>query len=82
MFINEWVKIKNGTSLCMENTGGTFHLDSDFSQLDEVDLDDRLTVRELVNHLRAKTFDPHPGVFFMHEGKKIYLRIKISRENQ
>ena len=47
-----------------------------------IDLDRRYAARELIDILRARTFPPHPGAYYMHGGRKIYLRLHLMYEDQ
>ena len=49
---------------------------------DEIDLLKSYRAEDLINVIRARTFPPYPGAYFMHAGKKIYLRLELSEEQQ
>ena len=47
-----------------------------------IDLTKKYDALELINILRAKTFDNFPSAYFIHEGKKIYVRINLQKEEK
>jgi methionyl-tRNA formyltransferase len=61
---------------------GTFHRAADVEKIDEIDLDRNYTARELINVLRARTFPPYRGAYFMHEGRKVFLQLNLSYQNE
>jgi len=82
LFVENWEFIKTNNLCPVQNIAekGTFHWGKDFKQLDEIDLSEQCYPLELINHLRAKTFPPHKGAYFVHDGKKIFMRIELSYE--
>jgi methionyl-tRNA formyltransferase len=61
---------------------GTFHHSRDVETIDEIQLDRNYTARELINILRARTFPPHPGAYFLDGGRKVYLRLQLLYEDE
>jgi methionyl-tRNA formyltransferase len=84
LFEKSWPKIKNNTVLYIENIreDGSFHLDKEFKKLEKIDLDKKVFPMELINHLRAKTFAPYDGAYFIHNGQKVYINIQLSYEEK
>ena len=61
--------------------GGTSHRARDVARIDEIVLDREYRARDLIDVLRARTFEPHPGAWFRTEdGAKVYLRLELIRE--
>ncbi|MFT7638209.1 MAG: methionyl-tRNA formyltransferase [Candidatus Omnitrophota bacterium] len=58
----------------------TYHKLSDIQNIDQIDLQRQYTGSELINILRARTFAPHKGAYFMDGEKKIYMRIQLDEE--
>lgn len=59
---------------------GTYHRRKDLDPRCLIDLDQRYTARELLNLLRARTFEPHPACTFV-DGTEIYeVRVSIRRK--
>lgn len=54
--------------------------DKDVDRMDPIDLDKTYVPRDLINILRARTFSPYPGAYFLHEGRKIYLSLQLDYE--
>jgi len=78
LFEETWPFIKKGTTQGIKKeVEGTFHLDRDFHRLDEIDLNKKIYPLDLINHLRAKTFSPHPAAYFVKDGKKIFVRVEF-----
>ncbi len=59
---------------------GTMHHKRDVHQLDHVELDRTYTGRELLAILRARTFPPHRNVFFVENGRRVYVELKTYPE--
>ncbi len=60
-----------------EYSKGTFHRVKDVEAIDEIELERLYTARTLIDLLRARTFPPHHGAYFRHDGRKIYLRLEL-----
>jgi methionyl-tRNA formyltransferase len=57
---------------------GTYHQSKDLHLASEIKLAKNYTGKELLNILRARTFPPHPGAWFLGEdGKQYQARIHI-----
>lgn len=61
---------------------GTTHRRRDVERLDAIDLDERYTARELIDVIRARTFPPHRGAYFEKDGRRVYLRLQLSYEDE
>jgi methionyl-tRNA formyltransferase len=59
---------------------GTHHYRRDIARIDEIDLDRQMRAGDLINILRARTFPPHRGAYFVSEGSRIYLRLALERD--
>jgi methionyl-tRNA formyltransferase len=83
LFKESWTNIKNNNLSPIDNIlkEGTFHWDKDFKRLDELPLDGKYDLLDLINHLRAKTFPPHKGAYFIHNERKVFVRIELSYED-
>ncbi|KKW19661.1 MAG: Formyl transferase domain protein [Parcubacteria group bacterium GW2011_GWA2_51_10] len=80
LFKSAWPQVAAGaTQRKKQPGGGTAHLRRDYAQLAEIKLDEPTTARKVIDHLRAKTFPPFPGAFFVDdEGKRIQARIELA----
>ena len=78
LFEETWPKLKTGSIEIKKSLeAGTFHLDKEFKELDQIDLEKKMYPLELINLLRARTYPPHPSAYFLKEGKKVYVRVRL-----
>jgi methionyl-tRNA formyltransferase len=84
LFKATWPSIRAGScSRSPQPAGsGTYHRARDVETIDEIDLQKSYRAEDLLNVIRARTFPPHRGAYFMHEGRKIYLRIELKDESE
>ncbi len=84
LFKQSWQDIKqNKVKRTIQNRDhGTFHLQKDVSKIDEIDLNKEYNARDLIDIIRARTFPPYEGAYFIDNGSKIYLRLKLLYEEQ
>jgi len=82
LFQSAWPKWKNGelTPINQSEEEGTKYYKDDVEKIDEIDLDAMYTGRELIDILRARTFPPHNGAYFVEDGQKVYLRLELTEE--
>jgi len=45
--------------------------------IDRIDLDAVYPARYLIDVIRARTFPPYEGAYFMYQGKKVHLQLKL-----
>lgn len=60
----------------------SYHEVKDVEKIDEINLDKKYKARDLINILRARTFKPYKGAYFMENGRKIYLSLELESENE
>ncbi|MCS6820651.1 MAG: hypothetical protein NZ551_02175, partial [Microscillaceae bacterium] len=60
---------------------GSFHWGKELEQASQIDLDATYTARNLLNLLRARTFEGYPSCYFIENGEKYEVRINIKRVN-
>lgn len=53
----------------------------DLKAIDRLDLDALTTGRELLDRLRARTFDDYPGCYFDHKGRRVFVRVSFSEHD-
>lgn len=84
LFKENWPSIKSGSAPRTSQQGntGTYHRARDVEDIDEIDLDGSYTAGELLNILRARTFPPYSGSYFVDNGRKVYLRLQLLYEEQ
>ena len=79
LFKESWALIRSGRlpRVKQDVVNGSTHRMKDLSSIDQIDLERTYTARELINIIRARTFTPYPGVYFLHEGRKVHLRLQL-----
>lgn len=83
LFTTQWPYIVAGTiNRIRQPHGGTSHRVHDVEKVDLIDLERQYTGRELINLLRARTFPPHRGAYFIQDGKKVFVSVKLDYENE
>jgi methionyl-tRNA formyltransferase len=60
---------------------GSSHRRRDLESLDEIHLDEPTTARRVIDTLRARTFPPYPGAYFVQDGRKVFLRLELSYDD-
>lgn len=82
LFKESWPLIRSGhlARVKQDVANGTTHRINDLSSIDQIDLERTYTARELLDIIRARTFPPYPGAYFLHEGKKVYVRLQLCYE--
>ena len=61
---------------------GSFHRSSEIDNASNIDLDHMYRGRDLINLLRARTFEGYPGCWFEESGKRYEISIKIRKIDQ
>jgi methionyl-tRNA formyltransferase len=59
---------------------GSFHMRKELDPRSLIDLDRQYTAREILNLLRARTFEPHPACRFVDGGETYEVRVSIRRK--
>ena len=79
LFVDTWPRIRSGSPprIPQQKEGGTYHRTRDVDRIDAIDLDGTYQAREIIDILRARTFPPHQGAFFLSEGRRVYVRIHL-----
>ena len=85
LFADTWPEIAAGNAPRTPQSGdgpGTEHRVRDVETLDEIDLDAEYKAGKLIDVLRARTFPPYSGAYFMDNGEKIYMCLHLHREGE
>jgi len=84
LFQKEWPRVCAGQASRTPQVreGGTYHKTRDVERIDKIDLNRAYVAGELLNILRARTFPPYRGAYFVHQGRRIYLRLLLEDETQ
>lgn len=82
LFKETWPDFRDGKIVAkkQDDSKATFHMAADRLPLEKLDLDKPTTGRQFLNLLRARTFPPFPSCYFEEDGKKIYVRVQLSYE--
>ncbi len=81
LFKREWPRIRRGElSGDTQPAGGTSHRLRDLQPIDEIDLEREYNARKFIDLLRARTFPPYEGAYFMVNGRKVLVRIQLEYE--
>lgn len=81
LFQESWPRIKSGRIPRMPQTGPVkYHAQRELEPASNIDLDRSYTGRELLNILRARTFHPHPGAWFLDGGQRYEVRVSITSD--
>lgn len=67
------------TSTPQDGETGSFHRASELESASKIDLDKNYLARELLNLLRARTFEGHPGCWFDDGGSRYEIAITIRK---
>lgn len=84
LFVQTWPIIRQGevTPIPQDPSGiASMHRVKDVEKIDEIDLDRLYTARELINILRARTFPPYKGAYFVIDGKRIGIQIDLTYDD-
>jgi len=84
LFKKTWplIKARDISIIEQDLDQGTYHRTSDVEKIDEINLDQNYTGKDIINILRARTFSPHKGAYFKVDGKRIYMRLELEYEDE
>ncbi len=79
LFQEVWPQVERGDVILkpQDPASGSFHRRRDTDAIDRVDLDRKYKARDLINLLRARTFPPYRGAYFIENGVKVYMELKL-----
>jgi methionyl-tRNA formyltransferase len=82
LFKETWPVIRSGGAprIPQDRHQGTYHRTQDVEQIDHIDLDHTYKARDLIDVLRARTFPPYKGAYFVVNGKRVYVRLQLMHE--
>ena len=84
LFKEMWTLIRAGVAPHLKQTlqGGTYHRTRDVQAIDEIDLERTYYARDLINILRARTFPPYRGAYFVVNGRRVYMRLQLDYDKE
>ncbi len=79
LFKETWPRIKSNsiTPIQQDLSEGTIHYSKDFNGISEINLEEKVYPLDLINQLRAKTFEPNPPAYFIYKGEKVNISINL-----
>jgi methionyl-tRNA formyltransferase len=82
LFKETWPAIRSGQAprVPQSSDEGTCHRTRDVEEVDCIDLDREYTARDLIDLIRARTFPPYAGAYFIDQERKVYLRLQLMYE--
>ncbi len=84
LFRETWPRIREGTADRIPQSGeeGTYHRRADVDAIDEIDRDRMVRAGDLIDLLRARTFPPYPGAYFMEGGRRVNMRLTLRYDDE
>jgi len=77
-FKEAWLRVLRGEYSSIPQSGpATLHRARDLERISEIDLNRTYLARELIDLLRARTFPPYDGCYFVVDGQRYYLRLEL-----
>jgi methionyl-tRNA formyltransferase len=82
LFKEIWPAIRNGEAprIPQISQKGTLHYLKDVEMLDKIDLDQTYRARQLIDIIKARSFPPYPGAYFMAGNRKVFMRLQLIYE--
>lgn len=82
LFRETWPEIVSGdvSVTTQEEGAGTYHRNSDFAELCELDPEAEVVVKEFLDRLRALTFPPYKNAELEIDGTTYYVEVNITEE--
>jgi methionyl-tRNA formyltransferase len=79
LFKNTWPRIRTGRIpyISPEDTIGTYHRTKDTETIDHIDLNRMYRAEDLINIIRARTYPPYHGAYFIEGDRKVYMRLQL-----
>ena len=81
LFTDTWPEIESGEvkETPQDDTAGRYHSKADFAELCELEPDEELSVKKLLDRLRALTFPPFDNAYLDIDGDRYYVDIEIRK---
>ena len=82
LFEETWPRFKDGRAGRQPQpaTGATCHRANDTAAIDVIDLERPYLAKDLLNLLRARTFPPYRGAYFVHGGRRVYVTVQLQEQ--
>jgi methionyl-tRNA formyltransferase len=81
LFREAWPEIEAGRAAAtpQDDDAGTYHTTDEFKTLCELDPTETTTVQELLDRLRALTFQPYDNAYVELDGERYYVEVDLER---
>jgi methionyl-tRNA formyltransferase len=81
LFTDVWPEIESGEVeyTPQDDTAGSYHSKADFVELCELDPAEELSVKTLLDRLRALTFPPFDNAYLDIDGERYYIDVEIRK---
>ena len=60
------------------NSSAVYHKKNELEKLDQLNLDEKIRVKDLINLLRARSFGDSGFAFYNENEKKVFLNLRLS----
>jgi methionyl-tRNA formyltransferase len=79
LFKQAWPEVESGEVSVTEQDpdDGTYHRMDEFETLCELDPDEEISVKDLLDRLRALTFPPYDNAYLEMDGQRYYVEVDI-----
>lgn len=80
LFKKTWPEIASGhcTPKRQDESKAIYHKKSEIDRLDEIDLTQNMSARDLINLLRARTFEDRGWAYYTEAGQRVYLNLRLA----
>jgi methionyl-tRNA formyltransferase len=81
LFIEKFPQIEQGEipRIKQDPMQGSYHHSSELENVSKIELEKKYTAKDFLNILRARTFPPYPGVWFLDNDEKYEIRVTIKK---
>ena len=83
LFVSSWEQIIEGNiEPCPQNEiNAVYHAKNEIDELDFINLDKTVTTEEFINLLRARSFGDKGFAYFIKNGNRVYLNLRLSESS-
>lgn len=75
--------LNNNFNIIKPNSEGNYNSIQDYKAMTEINLDQKITMKEAIDYLRAMTHPPYKNSFFIDEdGNKVFVSIDLEKVDQ
>lgn len=80
LFSEYWPRLREGRvdAIPQARNDGTYHRSADVEEIDEIKLDATYSARQLIDVVRARTFPPHKGAYFIVDGRRVHMELRLT----